>query len=125
MPIEVDYSREEKMILLKCHGKITIDDVETATIEGSRLIKSHESCKALVEIGQLEPAVNLVDIYGLPKLYESLGIPATMMIAVVASGLKEDYGDFQFYETVCINRGFQVKAFDNTRRAREWLVPSI
>ncbi len=54
-----------------------------------------------------------------PDVYAGLGFSRDTKAALVWNKLVKD---FLFFENVCVNRGFNVKVFDNHEAALCWLV---
>jgi hypothetical protein len=72
----------------------------------------------LNDLRGVERHLSLLDIYNLPKMSGEFGFPPRTKRAFVFS---EDAKDYQFFETVSVNRGQLVKIFEDIDEALAWL----
>jgi hypothetical protein len=61
-------------------------------------------------------------MFPLHEIHEEMKLTRTSSIAVVTPKSKEGIRFTKFYETVCVNRGWDVKIFDEREDAIEWLL---
>lgn len=62
---------------------------------------------------------NVIDVYNRPKQFDHMeGIRKTRIAEVVK---KEHLDFFTFFETVCVNRGYDFHVFSDKEAALEWL----
>lgn len=64
-------------------------------------------------------SVSLIDTYERPNQFQESGVPRTAKIALLFS--ESENSLFNFFETVFVNRGFQVKLFTSIPEAENWL----
>jgi hypothetical protein len=84
-------------------------------------MRTHRITKAMVDHSNVESIVgNIIDIYDRPKLFRFIGIILRIKIAEVIK--PEHLEHFKFFETVCINRGYQVSIFQDKENALSWLL---
>jgi len=122
MPVNVDFLPEDRLIIIQYSGTATWEDFQAATEKADQYIKSRDCRSVLVDMRDTEPAVSLGRIFDMAKVYDSIGVPRNVKIAMVGPKTAPGYDDFQFYETVCRNRGFEVEVFDEMNSAKEWLL---
>ena len=121
MPTEIKYLSTEKVVWVKQSGKITAAEMRENTLEVIRLVKEHGTSRVLSDNTDMVTDAKTTDLFNLPKLYDELGFSKASKVANimnVATGRKENY---QFYETVCRNRGYDIKLFDDQESALKWL----
>lgn len=121
MPSQVTYSPDDELIFITYTGKTTFDELRLATQQAKQYVSWYDCYSVLVDVRSTDPAVPPLNIYDMPKLYESLGVPRNILIAMVGPKAEPGYNDFLFYETVCRNRGFTVQLFEDMESAKAWL----
>jgi hypothetical protein len=117
------YDEDEGLILLKLIGRLTAEDHRHATDEAIRLAKRHDTWRFLEDNTLMDNRASLIDLHLLAARYDAARIPRTTRIAVVMppQASERDRWVFTHYETVCCNRGYDVRLFDDAHDAREWL----
>lgn len=121
MPYSVTHSSEQKLIHIRNIGKLTPDDYRAGAREALRLSLEHGVLRCLIDNSALHNQVGTTDLYTLPEFYESIGIPKTIKAAVLVSEQTPRIDDIAFFETVCRNRGYDVKLFTSRDEALAWL----
>jgi hypothetical protein len=121
MPYAVTYWPEKKLIHIQNVGKLTPDDYRAGAREALRLSREHGVSRCLIDDSALDNQVGTTDLYTLPDFYESIGIPKTIKAAVLISEQTPKISDIAFFETVCRNRGYDVKLFTSPDEAIAWL----
>lgn len=106
---------------LKLVGAVSGDDLRAATRQGIALAREHGLRRGLVDCKDQEKTGSMVDLIELPRQYSDEGLNRETCIALVIPANKELHGVTQFYETVCVNRGWQVQTFETREQAIEWL----
>ena len=122
MPSTVEYCSELGVVEINHVGRVTGETFRSTTIEAFGLAKAHSTNLFLVDSSEGEGGGSLIDLYRLPDLYQELGLARGSKGAVVlpvADAKAEE--DTRFYETVCRNRGWNVKAFTDRQAAIDWL----
>lgn len=56
--------------------------------------------------------------------FHAIGVSRGIKLALMLPEKKEIHDGLMFYETACLNRGYQVKAFEKHEDALNWLIPS-
>lgn len=64
-------------------------------------------------------AISMVDTFERPYHFQEAGVPRTSKIALIFSTTENS--EYKFFETIFVNRGFQVKLFDNIQDAENWI----
>lgn len=124
MPYTIAYNTAAHIIELSFQGGITVSDAREMVNDVLELATKHKCSLLLNDFRDAEISASTVEIYEFPLtvaegFVSAGGNPAGFKRAlVVAKGLE----DFHFFETVSINRGQDVKLFNNLDEARKWLL---
>ena len=109
--VETEYSGVLSPVDL---GKAVQETIETGRTSGAVLF--------LADCTGLLGGHSLFDLYGLADLLVSLGFENQFKEAVVMPDLDAPTENVRFWETVCLNRGLQVRIFADRAGALEWLI---
>ena len=64
----------------------------------------------------------MLQIYGLPNIFEMLGFGRNYKMALIYSNSSSKQGDYRFYENVSRIRSFNVHLFTDPDKAMKWLM---
>ncbi len=112
---------EEGIIEINASGTIDSDSSKMQTEQAFDYAKKLNSYLFLLNYQDVTGELPLLCIYELPKLYHTLGVPRLSKIAVVLPHTKAKLEDYEFYETVCYNHGYDVGLFEEKKHALDWL----
>ena len=121
MTWQVQYLPDQGIILIKNSGDITYQDFRDEIREVAALSEARQVFHILSDDTEMHASIGTVDIYEFPNLYREAGLPMSSRIAVLVSTEDTGIDDFKFYETVCLNRGYQSRIFFRYEDALEWL----
>jgi hypothetical protein len=98
---------------------------ETDSLEMARSIAKtmgqYQAMRCLIDHSAISSVSGTtVGIYDRPQSLREIGIPAKIKIAEVV--LPDHQEHFSFLETVCRNRGFSFRIFDDRQSAIQWLM---
>jgi hypothetical protein len=83
--------------------------------------QKHATPKVLVNVQKLAGRLDTLDAYEIPATqFAGLGQVGIVTQAAIVD-LKEYEKSFKFFETVAINRGFNIRIFGDVDEARAWL----
>ena len=83
-------------------------------------MRSNRLTRALIDHRNISSVSGEVaEIYERPKLFKLIGVLLGIRIAEIIS--PEHVKHFEFFETVCVNRGFRVAVFRERDEALSWL----
>ena len=122
MTSDVTYNSNIQIIEITHTGVLTKQGIETSTSEGLALHKELGVDAVLIDTLNLESVESLIDLYDLPKQYDEGGARRTVHIALVMPATSAARDAMQFYENVCVNRGWVVLPFERHDEATEWLL---
>jgi hypothetical protein len=84
-------------------------------------MRTNRITKALIDHRNLTGVTgDTLDIYKRPKLFPIIGMLLKVRVAEIIKPEHRDH--FRFFETVCINKGYQISIFQNKEQARSWLL---
>jgi len=118
----IEYNSNLRIIDLVIAGSLTGLDMKEVTSKLITLGKNQGVALFLVDTTDLELAPSLSRIIDLPdKQYEEEGLDRRIRLALVLPRSPKAKEAALFYETACVNRGWNVKTFPNREEAIEWL----
>jgi hypothetical protein len=122
MPWSVEYDLEFDFLHCVFSGHLTAQDFKESTTTVMAMSKKHKTGKILMDDSKLEIAVSTAEIYKLPLFYDDVKANRRSKIALILPTAPQAREDVQFYETVCRNRGWFIKAFNGRQEAIDWLI---
>lgn len=121
MPYTIEYLKKEGIALVTNTGVFTYEDFQKQALEALEVSRTRKCKKFLVDCTSMITQSQTMDIYATSDFYEEIDAPRENQIALVVSAGTEAEADLRFYETVSINRGWQVKLFADKASAMRWL----
>ena len=121
MPWHVEYDQDQDTVVVVFSGDTDASDIREATIDGINLVKKHRAMSGLVDCLEQTKTGSIMQLYELPTLYDDEGLTHRIRIAFVEPAKKELRELADFYETVCLNRGWQIRRFATREAALDWL----
>jgi hypothetical protein len=123
MPWTVEYDLELGIVVGRFVGQVTDDDFKEATATAIGRAKANNTNRFLIDDSEWEGGASVLGLFGLPEIYEELEADWTSRAALVlpAANRTAEMRDAKFYETVCRNRGWNVRVFPQRKEAIEWL----
>lgn len=79
----------------------------------------------LVDVRHAVCGLGVGDIYAIPAMWEHGQVHRGSALALLAVASSANRRDVAFFETTCLNRGWNVRAFDNEVAARAWLATQV
>jgi hypothetical protein len=118
MPFSIYYDKKFNCIVVLFKGVLRPEEGKSYPKEAVRLGLKHGCKRILVDVREGQLDFSTTDIYKLSEMLDNGGLDRSWKRAVIAS---KQFEDFQFYETVMINRGYQLKIFSDPDEAMKWL----
>ena len=121
---KVTYDENSKIITIKYWGNISLPDLKSGSRDAAQQIIDYKCHHILVDSREVDFKLSTLEIFDLPKTFSDIlsefGLELRKIKrALLVAHIKNDY---QFVETVAINRGYLVKLFDDINEARKWLL---
>ena len=121
MPWTVKYKPYENIVLIESKGDLAIEDVRAADAEAKLCARENETNRFLYDDSEACLQFSFMDFYELHGSWEDVGFSVRDKVAVICPFNPIKKKKYDFFETVCINRGLQVKMFVDKPSALEWL----
>ena len=87
----------------------------------AQIMRAHRISRALIDHRNVEGVIgSTVDVYHRPKVFRLIGAILGIKIAEIIK--PEHMEHFQFFETVCVNLGYQLSVFQDKDKALTWLL---
>lgn len=122
MPWKTRFLPAEKIIEIKFKGKFLANDIGEILRSVLMLVQQEKTLLVLGDCTLMEHNTSVFNIYDFPKLFESQNVNRHIKEAMVLPIDPEARKNVEFYETVCHNRGFNVKVFETRAQALDWLL---
>ena len=111
-----------RLVIVTSQGTLSGERIRAMSHEAIDALQRHGVRRVLVDCRDMRPEIGTVDIYRLPELYGERELSRGVRIAVAISIESDKTADFEFYETVSHNTGYQVRLFTDLDAARQWLL---
>lgn len=122
MPYTVGFDEALEIVEVVFDGRNTARDLEESTRRAVELGQEQGTHLFLADTEALEPSLPLVAVYDLPNhQYGQLQLDRKSRIAVVQSHSNRALEVVKFFETACLNSGWQAKVFATRQEALDWL----
>ena len=118
----VSYDQSLDSVVVTHRETFTNDDVGQGLLKVVSLQRETGSIRVVVDLLNCEVKASIFEIYELAARehqHEGLSPSSRIAILVPSTGSAREAG--QFYETVCLNRGWDAKVFPNRESAMSWL----
>ncbi len=122
MSWNLSYDADLKAVCCAYIGHVSAEEFKAGTQETIALAKMRKTYLLLIDDSKLKSAVTTSEIYNMPRVYNDLQGNRKSRIAIILPPTGTIRNDVLFYETVCRNHGWKVRAFDNRSEATEWLL---
>ena len=116
-------SDDPTLVTLVLSGTVVGVDLREATLAAVEAGRERHVMRFLVDATAVVRYPGELDVFVLPaKMYDDLGLDRhEVRVAVVAPAAEAPQEMVRFYETACVNRGWQVRTFDAPEPAIAWL----
>ncbi len=124
MTWKLEYNSELRIIDLVYSGNVSGPDMRETTSRAISLSQEHGITDFLVDASNHEQAGTVTEVFDLPQQFVEEDVNHQSRVAYVKP-ISPDLQELaQFFETVCVNRGWHVQSFTNRRDAIGWLLRS-
>jgi hypothetical protein len=122
MPWKNRLVESQKYVEMTFSGNISPEELYEA-IEISVALAHDNNIKLfLTDCTTVLGGLSIIDLYGLIPVFKRLQIGRDVKNAVIMPTIQESIKKIKFYETLCTNRGFNVKIFTKYDEALSWLI---
>jgi hypothetical protein len=125
MSWSVDYEDASGIVVVTYVGASDAGDLRAASAAAIALSKTHDTLRFLIDGTHGAFPVSPFALLDMPaRQYPQEGADPRSRVALLLPQAPKDREAARFYETVCLNRGWQVESFDDRDAARRWLLDS-
>lgn len=112
------------ILRLTYSGEVMASELKTSFDESVRMVKESGVCSVLTNLQELTGGHGLFDLFAIIEMLQAAGVPTNFKEAVVLTPGNPMFSRATFYETACLNRGYNVRLFGSVAEAENWLVAS-
>ena len=113
-----EFSTELQILFVAVTGLVDRASWEHQLRVCLREANSHSCYRFLVDYRAAELRLSRIDLFDRPTFYQEVGMPRAARIAIMFPPTEKDT---KFIESVADNRGYSVRAFENSDEAIAWL----
>ena len=117
----INYNKELKILYVKITGVFNINEQPQMRLDVAEASEKHSAIGILVDETETKIEVAFTDIYEMSDEKTPLKKISKKKIAVVFNKDAKNKSDFEFYENVMRNNGFNVRIFYDIDVANDWL----
>jgi hypothetical protein len=121
MPYEIEFLKDHKIIRIIGRGELSIEEYRDGARRCIDEVNKKGSSKLLVDNRFIIGGPEITDIYYLPKFFYDVGLSNHIKIAILIMKNYALKDNIRFFETRCINSGYDCKIFIEKRDAINWL----
>ena len=120
MHLTHSYNAEFHIIEITCKGKMSFEKLVAEQNPTFALAMEKNTNKFLLDLSEYEQSLSTINIMNSVSGY---GEKTTrdICIAIISPICEDARQDIRFYETVCLNRGWNVRMFSLRHDAINWL----
>lgn len=126
MSIDVEIQQKEGFLNVRVTGRFSLAEANDGLIRIFEAVARHGATRVLVDCSDLQGSITTMEnfahaTFGAEMMdeFSELGVSRTTRFAYVTVGAFSD--PRKFAETVAVNRGLDVRTFDNVDDALQWL----
>jgi len=119
MPCELSYEEDSGILTARVSGIVDKSLVQPMAAAMRAETEKHKCTRFLNDYRTAYIDLSTLDVFGMPKLIESMGTDPRSRHAIVVKGMT---AIVRFFETVTRNRGENVRVFTDMDKARAWLL---
>jgi hypothetical protein len=122
MPWQAALDTRRGIVAVSYDGHATAQEIRECVKRVIELLRTGPSSRVLMDLtATTRVDLETTDIVDLPALYQALGLHQPFRQAIVVPPGCAVLDAAAFYETVCTNRGHEVRLFPDRARALAWL----
>jgi len=122
MPWQLHYVAEQDFIDSELFGQLTAAELTEGVATGLQEGNARGTSRYLCDASRLTGGHSIFDLYALAERLHDMGMPFGAREALVIPRQPIQALDASFWETLCRNRGFEVRSFLDRETALAWLL---
>ena len=115
---DIRYDAKDDIVVARTAGQYILEQEIDTVQKVLAQMQRHDCSRCLFDHRNADVVARTLEAYDRPKVYEQLGIGHGVKMAIVS---REKQHELKFYETVCVNRGWNVRVFRDYDQAVAWL----
>jgi hypothetical protein len=121
----IEFDADRKVICLAFAGHVSNEDVRDSSIAVISMLAEKGTRNIMTDFTDVTRLdISVLGVFEMPEAYKSLGLRGSFREAIVSRSEQSTLrAKIEFYETVCVNRGNQVRTFEHASSALDWLAP--
>ena len=121
MAWEIAHDKSLGLVEVVLAGVNTGEELREATVAGIARIRKTRATRGMINAVKQVEAPPIAELIELPSQYDEEGLSHDTRIAYVSPERPELCDVAEFFETVCVNRGWAVRRFSDREQAMRWL----
>lgn len=121
MPWDIQLDPGQTMMIIQYKGQVSPDELDACLMAAKAMAVRTGVMKIMADCLGLTGGHGIMDLFELISRFDSMGIPRTIKEAVLLPNIPSMQKDVSFYETACLNRGYNVRVFHDRADAVRWL----
>ena len=122
MTWSIEFDNTRRVICLTFSGHVSNEDVRESSIAVISMIGERNTRNIMTDFTEATQIdISVVGVFELPNSYKALGLESPFREAIVSPNQSSVRETVEFYETVCVNRGNEVRTFELRAPAMDWL----
>jgi hypothetical protein len=121
MAVDVTYVEEAGVVEMVFHGAPAPEEIDDAMTRAGTIGAENLTNRFLVDSRDMPAGGSAVDVLALGELMASLPLGIIEREAILLSADAAAAEEMEFFETVCRNRGLDVRVFRQRDEALAWL----
>ena len=118
----LEHNESPHYISVRLSGCVSGPELHELTSAAIALLKKQGVLGAFIDLIEVESVESIIDVFDLPdKQYEQEGLDRKVRLAMILPVSPVAKQAAEFYETVCVNRGWLARSFPGRNEAIEWL----
>ena len=124
MPWKLEYHEQSQIVELHIDGRADGNELQEAAAARIAFGREKGAERYIINVRHLQaPRSTTTAMFEIPtRLYEDEGLSRSSTIAVIAPIDVESQWATNFFEDICVNRGWRVQTFLHRDRAVDWLL---
>lgn len=118
---DIKYYSTDDYVKVKVDGIFTSSSLKTFTAEVIETLNQNNCLKLFLDFRMVGIKFSILDVYHLPVLFKKMDVDYKTQTALIPSENNKHKEIYDFFETVCFNKGYSIKQFKNIDNAKHWL----
>ena len=119
MKWEITYNENDSILSVKAEGTVDVESEEKLRNEVFESMQKNHCKLLLLNLNNVEIGLSTFEIYDIPRKYMEQAVSRNTKMAILYP--ESQARDFDFYETVSRNAGYEVMLFQESEAAMKWL----